>query len=69
MAKENDINRVGKPKDISPSSPPEQNGPILVDDIFRCFVAPGRFWTNYGMIREGRVYDSWQMASSYTVHA
>ena len=33
---------------------PGQNGPILVHDIFRCFVAPGRFWTNYGIIGAGR---------------
>ena len=59
---------MGKAKDIYFWShlPPGQNGPILVDDIFRCFVASGRFWTNYGMIRQGR--GIWFMANGEFIH-
>ena len=71
MAKKNGINRVGKAKDIYffIHVPPGQNGPILVDGIFRRFVAPGRSRLIAAWLERGGVYDSWQRASSYTVHA
>ena len=51
---------------ISKLISPGQNGPILRDVIFRCFVAPGRFWTNYGMIKEAR--GIWFMANGEFIH-
>ena len=51
---------------ISKLIAPGQNGSIWVDDILKCFVAPGRFWTNYGMITEGR--GIWLIHGKWRVH-